>query len=465
MMIVATPLFINKLGAEQYGLWMLINVLVQLINAFNFGIGESTIKAVSKNFALGQYQQMQETVNRNLFLALLLMCICLSIGLILSTVITSYDLFNIPTSLRDEAYFIIIIFSWSTGIKFIEQVFVSIFKGMQRFDISARLSMVGRLSYIFSAIVLVYFGFGLVQIAIASIIVNLLNLLLQLVVVFKKSPIYQLRPQFKQTYILHLFHDNFWYWLQSVIALFGFLSDRIILGSLANLKTVGYYSIAALIGSQIHNILLAFGGFVFPKVASYEALNKNINQIYFVSRAAIAIAGWFVIIGLTLFGDYLFRLWLGNDVFAEARVYINLYMAFIAVIILIIVPFHFINGSNKIQLNSLFEFLLRGSHLVAMYFGFNYYGVQGLIWALIITTLLNMPIQYFLFNKHILKLNGIHEAVLPVLPPLTIVILTQVNQPIYQLILLAVFGVLLWFIYIKKMGVNFKTLSLKHEKG
>lgn len=299
-MVVATPFFINHLGAEQYGLWMLINVVVQVMNALNFGLGDSTIKDVSKNHALDFKQPLNESFNRNLSLGIILMFCCLLLGFIVSKIISYNGWFHIEQEYMPKAMLTLVLFSWSAGLKFIEQVFLSVFKGLQRFDIAARLSMLSRLSVLCSAVLVVYWGFDVLMIVKVTLLVNIINLIIQSIVLLKYTPIKSLVPHFAITNFNEVLQNNGWYWLQSVIALFGFLSDRIIIGQLSDLKTVGYYSIAALIGSQIHNALLTFGSFIFPKVSANNALNKSSSQIYFVSGFLIARLGWSVIALLLL---------------------------------------------------------------------------------------------------------------------------------------------------------------------
>lgn len=461
LMIGATPFFIKELGPEQYGLWMLINVVVQVMNALNFGVGDSTIREVSRYQATESQQLIQGAFNRNLSLSIILMVLCICFGMVCSMVIKHWQLFQIPETKRAEAMTALVLFAWSAGLKFIEQVFVSVFKGLQRFDIAARLTMLSRLSAIVSAIIVVYLGYGILMIVKVTLCCNAINLMIQAFMVYKKAAIKQLIPRFRLLNIRELFSSNGWYWLQSVIALLGFLSDRIIIGYLSDLKAVGYYSIAALIGSQIHNILLAFGGFVFPKVSAYTALNKSTERMYYLSRLLIAGLGWFIILFLLLFGDVIFKLWLGVDIYLEAIVYIKLYLVFAAVILLIIIPFHFINGSERVWMNSLFEFILRSMHVIAMWVGFVYYGVEGLLWGLIVTTFINIPFQYYLFHKFIVGFNRLGEVFTPVLPALAILLMAQSTHIVTKLLFLLIFGFLCWHIYYKKAHINLNLLFRK----
>ncbi len=461
IMVLATPFFINRLGAEQYGLWMLINVVVQVMNALNFGLGDSTIKDISRHHATHVYEQLNRSFNRNLSLSIVLLFCCLLLGIVTSKVIAYKGWFNIQQADMPKAMLTLVLFSCSAGLKFIEQVFLSVFKGLQRFDIAARLSMLSRLSVLASAVVVVYAGFDILMIVKVTLLLNLINLIIQAVVILKYTPVNSLMPRFAITSFNEVLQNNGWYWLQSVIALFGFLSDRIIIGQLSDLKTVGYYSIAALVGSQIHNVLLTFGSFVFPKVSVNNALNKGSSQIYFVSRFLINGLGWSVIIFLILFGSIIFRWWLGASVFNECQHYIRLYLAFEAVVLLVIVPYHFFNGSYYVKMNSLFEMVLKSMSIIGMYSFYIFLGVEGLLWALILVTIVNIPFQYFLFNRLILKEFRIREAFYPLLPALGIALLILSTSAWLNMVLLIYIVITFKWIYYNKIKDIVKNFMLK----
>ncbi len=456
-MLIATPVFITNLGIEQYGIWMLINTIIQTMNVLNLGIGDSTIRLVSVFHARADQAAVYRTVNQNLSIAMLLVMMLAFAGLLLGRPII-LNLFNIPETLLSVTSGIIFLGAISAGLKFTELVIAGVFKGFERFDYSARLSLLSRNSVVLVNIAVVLLTQNLLYVFVATVAVNLINLVVQFVTLkkFLSGYYFSLTIKLKEIYTEWITY-HFWYWLQSVIALLGFLSDRIIIGYLADLKTVGYYSIAALIGSQIHNVLLAFGGFVFPKLASYHEVKKDISNVYKRSRMMIAGLGWAIILTLLLGGDILFKLWLGDAVYLESIGYIKLYLAFSAVILLIIIPFHFINASTNVKLNSLFEFLLRGTHVVAMLLAYSYGGMTGLLLALICTTIIHIPFQYYLFNKQILGGQNVGEAFLPLLPALAIVGLAVTTILWLKMVFLFVFIMLFWKIYVT--GIQFNNVG------
>lgn len=450
LMIGATPLFINQLGAEQYGLWMMLTVVVQLMNALNFGVGDSTIKYTSAGLALNQQKNIAEIVNRNVSLGVLLTLITTLLGVCAAYFIEQFELLAIRKADYTITVQVLVLFSLSAGLKFIEQVFLSVLKGYQRFDIAARLSMSSRVSVLLASAAVVSWGFGLLEIALVTVGCNIFNLFIQVLILRQRISGLNLFPRFRFNSAQEIFQQNGWYWLQSVIALIGFLSDRIIIGFYIDMATVGYYSIAALVGTQIHNVLLAFGSFVFPKVSARISQQKNIEQVYYVSRMAIAGLGWGIITCLMFGGSIIFKWWLGDTVFEASYPLIRLYLSFEAIILLIVIPYHFINGSQHLKLNSLFEFILRSSHVVFMLLLYPFYGLEGIVWALILTTAVNIPFQYYFFHKHILHQTGWRDALLPVLPAFLLIASFLLTHVYMQVGFLAGAVIVFKFVYWNK---------------
>ncbi len=75
LFLFCTPFFINKLGPDQYGIWMLINTTTQLMSVLNLGLGDANIKFISKYIALGDFASIRKTVTATLLWRLLL-CYC-----------------------------------------------------------------------------------------------------------------------------------------------------------------------------------------------------------------------------------------------------------------------------------------------------------------------------------------------------------------------------------------------------
>ncbi len=405
LVILSTPFFISRLGIENYGLWMLINTITLGINILNIGVGDTSISLISKYRAIGDTLAIQKVFRFNFSFAILL---CLAAAL-LGAVFYFSNFIGFFYKKGDLVFagLLLCLGCISVGIKFVEISVLSVFKAFERFDINSKLQCLSKCSVILTALLLCGLGEGLITILISSIMVNVINIAIQLICLYRFNSALM---QWPDLYFLRSRSEylkyNLWYWLQSSIALLGFLTDKLAVAWFTDVKTMGYYYIASMIGTNIHNFFLSFGAFIFPR-ASYEIQAKNsISPLYFVSRAIIAIIGWLIILGLILGGDFIFQLWLGHETFVKSIFYIKLYLVFEAGMLLIITPFYFNNSSHLIKLNSLFEILIRSSHFLLMLIGHYYYGVNGILYGLILSTFINIPFQYYTFHRLILNIRN-----------------------------------------------------------
>ena len=456
LMIVATPIFIKKLGIEQYGLWMLVSTITIGINALNIGVGDTNIRLISKYRAEGDTEKISRVFNYNFSLSLFLCVVAVFVGVVF------YKLNFIALFYKCNDYrfanTILLLACFASGLKLIEIAIVSVFKAFERFDINSKLILLSKNSVMIANLALVVLNFDLVSIFVTTLGINLVNVFIQLIVLYN----YEQKLIKMPTFIflrekLEFLNYNFWYWLQSVVALLGFMADKLVVAYFTDVKTMGYYSIGSLIGTQIHNFFLAFGGFIFPRVSFKLAANASIEHLYFLSRAIVALLGWSIIGFLILFGDIIFKLWLGYDTFINSIYFIKLYLVFEAGMLLIIVPFYFINGTTFIKLNSLFEIVIRGSHFLCALIGFYLTGVNGILYGLIFSTFVNIPFQYFYFHKKVIKtIMGVQFVwiIVPVFFMASLILFENIFFKLPLLLLLLLTAKLIYFDPARKYSKN-----------
>ena len=446
LMIVATPIFIQKLGIAEYGLWMLVSTITLGINVLNIGVGDTNIRLISKYRAENNFKLIKRVFNYNFSLSIFLCLAAIFVG----AIFYKFSFISIFYKTSDYLFAdtVLLLACFSAGIKFVEIALISVFKAFERFDISSKLVMLSKNSVMVANLILVVLNYDLITIFSFSIVINAVNVLVQLTTIhyFEKNIVGIPNFAFFREKLDDL-NYNFWYWIQSVVALLGFLADKLVVAYFTDVKTLGYYSIASLISIQIHNFFLSFGSFIFPRVSFKLAANKDIKGIYIISRAIVSLLGWSLILFLILFGDFIFNIWLGHETFVNSIYFIKLYLVFEAAILLIIVPYYFINGTSSIKLNSVFELVIRSSHFLAMLLGFQAAGVNGIIYGLIISTLINIPFQYFYFHKRIIKGMKSLQFLWIIFPVFLLLGLIISNNLLFQLSLVLCFIVSCKLIY------------------
>ena len=64
-LLLATPFFLDQLGESEYGIWILANSIIASIGVLNIGLGDATIKFVSKYRAQNQPAKIKLVVQTN----------------------------------------------------------------------------------------------------------------------------------------------------------------------------------------------------------------------------------------------------------------------------------------------------------------------------------------------------------------------------------------------------------------
>src|SRR5688500_489171 len=179
LMIIATPVFINRLGIEMYGLWMLINTITLAINALNIGVGDTNIRLISKYRAEDNHAMIHKVFHYNFSLSIFLFFAAVALGLLFYTFVF-ISVFYKGDDLAFASLVLLLAYS-ATVIKFVEIAVVSVFKAFERFDISSRLVLLSKNSVMAVNILLIYLGYGLVGIFTSPLVINLLNIVVQLI--------------------------------------------------------------------------------------------------------------------------------------------------------------------------------------------------------------------------------------------------------------------------------------------
>jgi O-antigen/teichoic acid export membrane protein len=96
LMLLSTPIFINKLGVELYGLWMFINTIIASIGILNIGLGDATVKFISKYLVEGNRHKINKVIEATYAVYLVLCIVVLAVTVILAFIIREYNWLSLP---------------------------------------------------------------------------------------------------------------------------------------------------------------------------------------------------------------------------------------------------------------------------------------------------------------------------------------------------------------------------------
>jgi O-antigen/teichoic acid export membrane protein len=336
-MLLVTPIFISKLGIEQYGLWMLINSLILSMSILNIGGVDTVIKYISQYRATNDIKSINEIFSTVFVTQLMFAFIIVIVSFFLPAYILKYSIFNISINLEIifeiALQFGILLFS----LKLIEQVILAYFKGFERFDISAKLSIFSKFMMIVIQLLTIYYIPTLDKVFENSFIYLFILLVGEILFIKYQNKKINFIKDYKVKRIYEIFHFTKWSWIISIVATASSQVDRLIVATMANMVTLGYYSVALLVFNSIHSIIASSMTWIFPKV-SKEANEENIYNYYLLLQA-ILFLGSFLISYILITFDNIFLFWLKEDSFNHSIEYIRNLLVLIPLYSMGIIPF------------------------------------------------------------------------------------------------------------------------------
>jgi len=457
--LATTPFFIAHFGEQVFGLWMLLNSLLIAFQVFNFGLSTSTVRYVAQFRHLNQEQRLKIVINTNLSVSVLLFILSILLGFIISWNVKTNNLFGLPVQLRATASIAIEITCAIIGLKFIEQIFLNAFKGLNRFDTYALVNGIIRFGTLGVNILQLFFHQSLVTMLVTNLLITVVMLLVQFFLLKKSVKGYAMRFFFRKRFLKETGQFGLLTWLQSVAVIIVFQLDKYLVITHYGPEELGRYAITATIFVNIHTVLTACVTWLIPKLIKYKNSINESRQLYMTMRAFITILG---IIALSVFyivHEPFFNLWIGADRFGKIKEYVKLFTVFEFFYLLIIAPPLYLNYSDHLRSGTLVIFLTSIFNITGILVGyFLYNSIPGILYGLIISTMAAAILVYGLMYKIVAPKKIFPEVF--VFPGFSVLASTLVltGSHILQFAILGGIIFLLYLAFIKKEKFSLNAL-------
>lgn len=319
LLLVFTPILIQKMGTDDYGLWVLATSALGLMGVAEFGLNTAIAKFVAEFAENKDIHSLSTVVSAGLIAYILL-----GFGLIVPLYIFSPALAGIfkpsQTISVEQIGNVIRIMSLGFIPLLLRSGAMAVPIGLQRFRVPA-VVLIGHqiLSYT-AALLVVFWGGTVAQVVRSTVAVLWITALGSLFIAWK-----MLRP-FNLKFTINrsekVLHRLFSFSLMSGISGFGSkifsFVDRLAVGAVLGLGVVAYYSVIISVANKILQLSGALANALMPAVSSWMA-SGDIRRVraYFLKATAALFALNFLIVSILLIISAPFlRLWMG-EAFAD----------------------------------------------------------------------------------------------------------------------------------------------------
>ena len=319
LVFVSTPWFLQHLGVQRYGYWMMLNAVVGLGGFLATGTGMATTQHVAAGRGRRDVHGVERTVRAALALALaggLFACVAMA-----ATYFAAWELLARRMSDPAELAPLMLAAALLVALEQIDGVFASSFRGAEQFALAARIEVACKTAQILAALLTVLMSDRIAVlyatlVGVAVVRAGVKGWLVQRTLAPRLLP--------ARDGVAVLIRDARWGWVQGLGGLLFGVADRLLIGAVLGSTRLGWYSIAAQLPQQIHAVCAAGMSVILPRVgrASQDADPAAPLRRLALRAAAVNVAASSVMaVPLLLLGPAILSTWLGPAV-AEACAHI-----------------------------------------------------------------------------------------------------------------------------------------------
>lgn len=347
LLFIATPYFLQVLGTERYGHWMMLTAAVGFGSVLYAGTGAATVKEVSAGIGRGDGNHARRTVGSSLAIALIGGS-ALAI-LVLGAFWFAGDLLFEKMGDRSLLRLTGMAAAMLLWIEQLDNVFSSAIKGAEQFGRAARVEMASKTGQVLAAALAITILPALWALYAALVVVALARLYAKLRIARTMLGLGRIWPSLSDAG--DILHFAKWGWLQGVGSLLFGVADRLLVGALLGASSLAYYSIASQLALQVHAVAAAGLSVIFPKIS--RKLERDADfSVWRVARVVMAANLAFssvLALGLLWFGRDILVLWLGPETAAACTDLLHYLVAAYWILALNVVPYYVLLGAGRVR--------------------------------------------------------------------------------------------------------------------
>ena len=373
-----TPLMLNLLGQDEYGLFKLANSATSYLSLISFGLGSALVRYYTKFRAEGDKDGEENMYGLFNIIFFIIACVTIVVGVaisFLSGYIYKGSLKNDDILLKMQI--LVVILTFSTAISFLSSPCTSVVTSHEKFVFLQILNIISTVIAPLINLLVLVLGFASIGLAVAGLVINIVTRIVYMIYVKKVLSIKPRYDNLPKYLIKELLSFSMWNIIDKLYS----TTDTLIIGYIPSLATVGVavYSVGVTFQGMIQSFSSGLTGVITPKInmmvfsntSSSELTNTMIRigrlQCYIVSLVAS---------GFIAFGQDFINLWVGSG-YSEA------YCVAISVTIPVCIPLvqnvalNIIIAQNKLKFRTIVFAGIAIANVIGTVLCVNAFGIVG----------------------------------------------------------------------------------------
>jgi O-antigen/teichoic acid export membrane protein len=322
--VAVTPILINQLGIERWGLFTLALALGGMLGILDFGIGRALTRALAEAIATGREADAASLVATAL--ALLLPLSLLGAGLGFAAVPWLVNsVLRVTPAMQAEVITAFRILAASAPLIVVNVTLHGVAAAYQRFRAVNLLAMPVSAAYFVGPALLLLLWDSLAAVMLVFVACRLAYTIVCGVIALRLVPGLRRGARPRLVFLPLLVRIGAWITLSNMLTPLLLYADRFLIAALLPLTAVAYYATPFDLVTRFTILPMAVTGSFFPAVAaSYLTLPERTRALLRQTAAAVAVCCFAACLVTITGAPELLNLWLGPDFAAESGTILRL---------------------------------------------------------------------------------------------------------------------------------------------
>lgn len=434
-----TPIMLDILGQEEYGLYSLSNSVISYLGLLNFGMGSAVIRYLTRYRAEGRTEDVCRTLGMFLTIySALAVLVCIG-GAVLVGVSGTAFARGLSADEIERMKILLVIMTVSTAISFPLGIFSSVTIVYERYLFNKLVCIGETVLLPVLNLAVLYAGRGTVGMALIGLLFQVFNGVVYGVFSLRKLGIYPVFRGMPFGLLKELMVFCAFIFLSTIVDMLYWATDKVLIGAVAGSVAVAVYNVGGTFTSMLQSMAHAISSVFAPRVNMMVSRQEKIGQIsellIRIGRLQYLVVS-FLLSGYIVFGQAFIRLWAGVE-YADAY-YVGL-MTMIPLTVPLIqnIAFTTIVAQNKHRFRSILYVVIAVVNVVSTYLVLPYYGIIGAAACTAVAYILG---QGIIMNIYYYKVTGLDipgfwknigkMTITPVIMITASMLLLQILEPI-----------------------------------
>lgn len=381
--IFAIPQLVHALGAEKFGVLVLVWMFIGYFSLFDLGIGRALTQLVSERLDSPEQPNIASLFWTAMLLMLMLGLAGAAILLLAAPAVVN-SLLRIPEDFRDEAFRSLQVLALAIPSVVLTAGFAGFLAARQRFDVINMLRLpMGLYTYVAPWLVVLSTP-DLLVVSLALAFGRVLFLALHLVACLQIDPALR-QLQLDSKSIAPLLRFGSWMTVSNIVGPVMVYMDRFVIGAMLSMSAVAYYATPYEVVTRLWIIPVALVAVLFPAFASLHGHDRNqLVRLFERGLRYMTILMFPLALVIVAFAKQGLHAWLGAE-FADRSTTVLRWLA-IGVFLnsLCQIAFALIQAVGRPDLSAKFHVLQLPLYLALLWFLLRDYGIEGaaIAWTL-----------------------------------------------------------------------------------